>query len=1432
MWNRDIAKDRVGAESCNRLKQLTHGLLVLGTCLALFVGVMGIAPALAALADDQEVELTSFSLNGEFYDAETLQSTYIDLNESGGLSLEMTIKDNKADRDLAADPVLVTLTVGSGEVTQYSSAEDAENKLVPIEGEDHDGEYTFSQQYGTLDEGAQSIKLSYDGTDPAASLFDSFINVDNTKPVAEPEMDREPDSVRGRSGNKRYIYMGGVDLIFNITEANIDTIEVSAIVGNRESKWVMGPAATNHTFTGPGNYSNVKVTVKDKAGHEETFEPEYKTFTIKSNTGLKSEFSIEDTSDKPATTYTLGQLTDDEVDYLGTNNPTFNFVVDFGDIKTEATTIEVLDSTGVTTTYAGDGITWQHEDGDDLWSTDSIIIPNDGPTAVTIKAVYSYRSGSAAEIIKFGWTEGDGTTEPTTNGKFIIDVTAPVVGEIKWDNTDASNKKYYKADRTATVTIKEVNFDTENADEWIRYNERSDKAKSLKWKHDDQGNHTATLVFDEDGEYSFEVQGSDLAGNGSNKVESGDFVIDKTVPVIGEFVWDKNFEVYEGKKFFREKPTVKITVTEHNFNSELFNISTTGDNEYVEMGEWESDGDDHHTISVTFTKEIAYNITVTGKDLADNEAKPMTQDLVIDLTAPQVTDVKVNNTPAKMTEDEAYFFYNSDATMTINVSDGNAIARASYTFPSLNITTDANHLIDGDDTYTAQMSVKGNTATIDIALQEGRGSEEHKLKEFERNVILTVWDIAGNMRTWSISPKGAVSDANGSSVVNASINGKGVYPTNLVVDKTSPQIDVTGVTAGTFYNSDQTATLDVNEYNFSYLQLFDGSRVIMTVTKAEGNAGRAVSVEEIVAKDLRGNDPSYIYAYDCNSDGHYVIDASFLDYANNQSNVIHIDEFTIDKTDPIIEVEWDNNTVFNGKYYNAGRIATITVTEHNFDESLFTVETTGVMSGWSHDGDTHTMTVSCTDDGGVYFLRVNGADQAGNQAVEYVEDEFVVDMSKPEIAFSGDFGDHTLEKAESREGELVVSDATNGVVAPVITYTDKPDVNGGEPYDDGSVTYELTRLDGESAGLVDNPVPDEGVSGGVYHVTFNDFGLLSNTNDQGMNYELEADGVYKLTAHVTDFASNEADNEIVFSVNRYGSTFVVESVYTYGEVQKEHRDEAQKSVVWLGEEPSILVRSIDVSSNTDHYVTVERPDAQAPTLNEIDGRTVANTARNNFEGYVYSVANDGSKGWYEYTYRIGTKNFGKGHGGEGAYTLTVSTSDEAGNTSTAERFYNRQKEGALASAQVSFFLDSIGPEVQIIEPSAIEIGSSYDLQFQVIDEQKLSNEKIALKIDGINLDDAAMRALKEEGALNGPDSVGNYTLKMDHKTILDARNVEIVATDWIDRSASASTGAFRITNLVAEILAATALIGGTTAGLVYTRSKKNQQSSSDSPYSY
>ena len=101
-----------------------------------------------------------------------------------------------------------------------------------------------------------------------------------------------------------------------------------------------------------------------------------------------------------------------------------------------------------------------------------------------------------------------------------------------------------------------------------------------------------------------------------------------------------------------------------------------------------------------------------------------------------------------------------------------------------------------------------------------------------------------------------------------------------------------------------------------------------------------VSAEEYIDTALSKDDGdihTIVLHFTENAD--YDFSFTYKDRANRVGNPNYADGtvakryFTIDKIDPIVEVSYDNNTVYNGWFFNEDRTATITVTEHNFDEN-------------------------------------------------------------------------------------------------------------------------------------------------------------------------------------------------------------------------------------------------------------------------------------------------------------------------------------------------------------------------------------------------------------------------------------------------------------------------------------------------------------------
>ena len=159
-------------------------------------------------------------------------------------------------------------------------------------------------------------------------------------------------------------------------------------------------------------------------------------------------------------------------------------------------------------------------------------------------------------------------TAAGTEYAFTLDMTKPVI-EVSYDNNDALNGNYYKADRIATIVITEHNLDPNGVDK-ERINvvvTATDDGNTITapvetaWTTD--GNtHTAIITYNADALYTFDVAVKDKAGNESVDYTEESFYVDKTNPAISIMeIVDQSANNDEGNIGF------VMTATDTNFDS-------------------------------------------------------------------------------------------------------------------------------------------------------------------------------------------------------------------------------------------------------------------------------------------------------------------------------------------------------------------------------------------------------------------------------------------------------------------------------------------------------------------------------------------------------------------------------------------------------------------------------------------------------------------------------------------------------------------------------------------------------------------------------------------------------------------------------------------------------------------------------------------------
>ncbi len=396
------------------------------------------------------------------------------------------------------------------------------------------------------------------------------------------------------------------------------------------------------------------------------------------------------------------------------------------------------------------------------------------------------------------------------------------------------------------------------------------------------------------------------------------------------------------------------------------------------------------------------------------------------------------------------------------------------------------------------------------------------------------------------------------------------------------------------YHEGRTATVTIRERNF------DPADVEFLITSTDGTMPAIGDWQE----SGTGDDMLHVCHVEFFADGDYTFTLSFTDLAGNRAEYEKVDEFTIDRTAPVVTVSFDPDSSRAPVYFAQGRTAVIDVLEHNFDASLvrvMTAEQNGLpvpeLSGWRRDGDHHVATIRFDADGD-YTFGITGMDQAGNRMNEYGTEHFMIDQTAPVLEISG---------LEDRS-------ANKGAVAPVIRCTDANYLNG-------SMQIELRGCQGGWT---------EWKGRRIQHADGESF--LA----EDLAYLPEMDDLYSLLVSVSDLAGNVSRQEICFSVNRFGSVYTLDD--------KTELLAGSRGMYYTNTEQDIIVTETNVDTLEFLEISCKR-NGKLLTLQQ---------------GVDYDVHVSGTEeSWKQYVYTIPGRNFTE----EGTYILTIYSEDRAENVS-------------------------------------------------------------------------------------------------------------------------------------------------------------------------
>lgn len=657
------------------------------------------------------------------------------------------------------------------------------------------------------------------------------------------------------------------------------------------------------------------------------------------------------------------------------------------------------------------------------------------------------------------------------------------------------------------------------------------------------------------------------------------------------------------------------------------------------------DGEEGQGGCLTFSSPGETTVTAEAVDEAGNESRLSTS-FTIDRQPPVIDDVMISSFPTRLLErDEdgaVEWFFDSELQFTLRAHDMvDAVSEGCMRGISCD-----------DDLACCLCNAVTDGASGNIVVSMADGAALTGAMRME------VSDRAGNVTSWQMPAHG----------LHVAGSTETVYPDKLIVDTTAPRIVLEGVDGGGCYTGSRDVTVVLDERNLEslrheFLRRSAEGEAVLSVT-CDGKPYAVLGIRELEVSDDAASGRGCL-ALD--EDGSYRIEVCCEDPAGNGTRVV-IGDVVIDTIPPVLEVSFDSDDARNGHYYNRARTATVSCTERWFEPSLIDIETSGTVGVWDGEGERHMLEVVFSQDG-ASRLRCAGSDIAGNEAVAYDSDTFVIDRTTPSVMVEG-VVDHV---------------SYTGSPTPVVTLHD-------ENHD---ASRDVITLSGSVRGPLSIPVeqPDP---------------LTTSCHVPGFPTARGCDDIYTLYASSTDLAGNEAVQEVVFSLNRFGSTYRVlpeSETYLAGFEGTGHRSYGD----------AVMVEEVNVDELVEHSAFVSR-DGSVERLAEGRADSVVPMRTAQESGCAFTEMREGS--WHRYLYTIAPGTFLA----EGTYRIMLRSMDSAGNVS----------ENTLASndADIALTIDRTKPVVRIWNAQSGECytDGSHEVYISAFDNLRL--ESLDVELDG------------------------------------------------------------------------------------------------------
>lgn len=324
--------------------------------------------------------------------------------------------------------------------------------------------------------------------------------------------------------------------------------------------------------------------------------------------------------------------------------------------------------------------------------------------------------------------------------------------EISVSYDDQAEGEYCNHTRTATISIKERNLNTDDV-KIVAKGAHGNKGKIGKWSHSsntgksDDAVYTCKVTFTEDDDYEFTVSCVDKAGNKAKKNFSDKFTVDATKPVISV---SYNGAAPEQNAYYKEPITATITITEHNFNAGKVDIQMHADNSSVSGVSGFSSNGDVHTATVSYSTDGTYGLDVAYTDEAGNAADSYSGNtFTVDLIEPEIEITNIQDKSANKGDVKPVITctdvnYDSDK-VAIKLYGAN---NGEIDLKDVSVSSQA---INNGEQYTLDFpktQVLDDVYTLTAEVTDKAGNETEKSIEFSVNRFGSVYTLGTETGEW------------------------------------------------------------------------------------------------------------------------------------------------------------------------------------------------------------------------------------------------------------------------------------------------------------------------------------------------------------------------------------------------------------------------------------------------------------------------------------------------------------------------------------------------------------------------------------------------------------------------------------------------------------------------------------------------------------